>query len=476
MNTSKKLVLGIVAVVIVAVSGWVYFSKKISVDRQESEAASSNIYIAQSAAGSADGSSCANARAASFFNSSGNWGTGTTQIGSGTVVHLCGTITTDFTSQGSGASGNPVVVDGTGATMSGVGFTVTKNYLTLQNIRFPNGAGVFIGGGSMPHDIIIRNNYFKNQCTSARGDVIGTEGSYNVLIEGNYMENCATNDVNHDDLIQTWAAGGNSALAPHDWTIRYNYFVMNTPSEFNKSFHMLEGLTGPVNIYGNVYDGRRGGGSANGVNMNSNQSGMVANIYGNTVVQKSGGPNNLWNLKGSGQWNLRNNITYATGAGNTLTGDAVGTSRMTRQNNLWFGPGSPSCVTTEICQNPQFKNLTGNDFSLAAGSPALGKGTTLGAPYTTAVLQGATWPNPTLATRPAGAWDMGAFINSGGTGGGGTTGSSDLNSDGKVDVVDLGILLSSWGQTTKPKADINQDAKVDVVDLGILLGKWGTSG
>ena len=216
MNTSKKLVIGIFAIVIVAVSGWVYFSKKISVDRQESEAASSNIYIAQSAAGSADGSSCANARAASFFNSSGNWGTGTTQIGSGTVVHLCGTITTDFTSQGSGASGNPVVVDGTGATMSGVGFTVTKNYLTLQNIRFPNGAGVFIGGGSMPHDITIRNNYFKNQCTSADGDVIGTEGSYNVLIEGNYMENCATNDVNHDDLIQTWAAGGNSALAPHD--------------------------------------------------------------------------------------------------------------------------------------------------------------------------------------------------------------------------------------------------------------------
>ena len=54
------------------------------------------------------------------------------------------------------------------------------------------------------------------------------------------------------------------------------------------------------------------------------------------------------------------------------------------------------------------------------------------------------------------------------------TKTSDLNSDGKVDVIDLGILLSSWGQTTKPKADINQDAKVDVVDLGILLGKWGT--
>src|SRR3989344_2292325 len=321
MNNTTKLVLGISAIVIVAVSGWVYFSKKISLERQESEAASSNIYLSQSAAGSGDGSSCANARAVSFFNASGNWGTG--------------------------------------ATMSGVGFTVSKNYLTLQNIRFPNGAGVFIGGGSMPHDIIIRNNYFKNQCTSARGDVIGTEGSYNVLIEGNYMENCATNDVNHDDLIQTWAAGGNASLAPHDWTIRHNYFVMNTTSEFNKSYHMLEGLTGPVNIYGNVYLGLRGAGGANGINMNSNQSGMAAKIYGNTMVQKAGGPNNLFNLKGSGQWDLKNNIVYSTDAANTLLGDAVGTSRMTRSNNLWFGSGSPSCVTTEKCgQNPLFTNLS----------------------------------------------------------------------------------------------------------------------
>src|SRR3990167_5448272 len=166
MNNTTKLFLGISAIVIVAVSGWVYFSKKISLERQESEAASSNIYLSQSAAGSGDGSSCANARAVSFFNSSGNWGTGATQIGPGTVVHLCGTITTDLTFQGSGASGSPVVVDGTGATMSGVGFTVSKNYLTLQNIRFPNGAGVFIGGGSIPPHTIIPTNYFKKQNTS----------------------------------------------------------------------------------------------------------------------------------------------------------------------------------------------------------------------------------------------------------------------------------------------------------------------
>ena len=67
-------------------------------------AAAQNVYIAQVATGGADGSSCANAYAIGFFNSSGNWGTGPAQIGPGTTVHLCGTITTMLTFQGSGNS------------------------------------------------------------------------------------------------------------------------------------------------------------------------------------------------------------------------------------------------------------------------------------------------------------------------------------------------------------------------------------
>ena len=54
-----------------------------------------------------------------------------------------------------------------------------------------------------------------------------------------------------------------------------------------------------------------------------------------------------------------------------------------------------------------------------------------------------------------------------------TTKKGGLNNDSKVDIVDLGILLSNWGKTTKPPSDINQDGKVDVIDLGILLSNWG---
>ncbi len=59
----------------------------------------------------------------------------------------------------------------------------------------------------------------------------------------------------------------------------------------------------------------------------------------------------------------------------------------------------------------------------------------------------------------------------------------DINSDNKVDVTDLSILLANYGQTasqaTNPAADINGNGVVDVTDLSALLsnyGKTNTSG
>jgi hypothetical protein len=69
-----------------------------------------DIYIAQNAAGANNGSACANAYPVGFFNIAGNWGAGSSQIGSGTTVHLCGTISTALTFNGSGASGSPIVL------------------------------------------------------------------------------------------------------------------------------------------------------------------------------------------------------------------------------------------------------------------------------------------------------------------------------------------------------------------------------
>jgi hypothetical protein len=52
----------------------------------------------------------------------------------------------------------------------------------------------------------------------------------------------------------------------------------------------------------------------------------------------------------------------------------------------------------------------------------------------------------------------------------------DINSDGIVDGLDLGILLGSWGGTTNSAGgELNEDGNVDGLDLGILLGAWGAA-
>ena len=72
--------------------------------------AANSVYLAQSSAGGNTGADCADAKAVSYFNSSGNWSATPTgiQIGPATVVHLCGIITTELSFQGSGSSGNVV--------------------------------------------------------------------------------------------------------------------------------------------------------------------------------------------------------------------------------------------------------------------------------------------------------------------------------------------------------------------------------
>lgn len=74
--------------------------------------ATNAVYVAQAAAGGNTGADCADAKAATYFNTSGNWSATPTgiQIGPATTVHLCGTITSTLTAQGNGSSGNPVTI------------------------------------------------------------------------------------------------------------------------------------------------------------------------------------------------------------------------------------------------------------------------------------------------------------------------------------------------------------------------------
>lgn len=50
--------------------------------------------------------------------------------------------------------------------------------------------------------------------------------------------------------------------------------------------------------------------------------------------------------------------------------------------------------------------------------------------------------------------------------------SADFNSDGRVNSVDFGIMMSNWGSTARPASDINKDGIVNSVDFGILMSQW----
>ena len=74
--------------------------------------------MSQSATGLGNGQDCSNTKAASYFNTSTYWVSSTpigTQIGPGTVIHICGTFTGNAGSsalvvRGSGTSTQPITI------------------------------------------------------------------------------------------------------------------------------------------------------------------------------------------------------------------------------------------------------------------------------------------------------------------------------------------------------------------------------
>lgn len=54
-----------------------------------------------------------------------------------------------------------------------------------------------------------------------------------------------------------------------------------------------------------------------------------------------------------------------------------------------------------------------------------------------------------------------------------TFSSADLDGDGMVDGVDLGMLLAQWGACPRCASDFNGDGLVNCVDEEYLVGNWG---
>lgn len=244
---------------------------------------------------------------------------------------------------------------------------------------------------------------------------------------------------------------GELANAPNGIIIRYNLIYSNN----NSGMEIFNGqdLTETADIYSNIFyeNGATGTYGAFDIKFKdiANSTGWgtsVFKLYNNvfyktltpdTTMHHIGVGNDGNNITGSLAISLVNNIFYA-GSSFTPIYDRYG-NITTHANNLYYrssgtglvqSPAATTYTSEDIAtwdSSPQTTNpsFTGGTlpthfdgtyqtdllpdttyFSLAAGSPALNAGDTLGSPYN-GCINGAGLATP--ATRPVGAYDIGAY-------------------------------------------------------------------
>jgi hypothetical protein len=358
-------------------------------------ASASNIYLAQNSAGAANGADCADALPYTFFNSSGNWGSGANQIGPGTTVHLCGIISgKNATSGAGGGGGNVFTFQGSGN--SGAPITLHwENGAILEANYFGenNNAAVVINGVSY---VVIdggTNGIIENTANGTSGSTACPSGSCSnqqpaTFIQASCVTNCEVKNLTlGPDYLRTSTSDGapagfgneaaifvggssNSNFLIHDNLIHdgrwINTFELGTGSNFqfyNNTVHgaghqiavEIGGTYTGIYIYGNhIYDFTPWAGNSafhnNAIHVfqsGANTSGTILGlyIYNNEFDGSFGGsstdsiylePNGNVNSVGTG-WIFNNILTFAgdeTGGDGVLGIFAGGTSMFVANNTV----------------------------------------------------------------------------------------------------------------------------------------------
>lgn len=414
------------------------------------------VYISQTGGGS--GASCASPQAVSFFTSSSNWGSGSAQIGPGTTVYLCGTITTTLTFQGSGTSGNPIALSFTaGASItvpscgtSGCINVAGKSYVlvdggangTIQATNSGTGLGsgdsIGVNGYSGLSNSEIRNLSITSMYvhSSPADNDAGTQYAIHLSGTGNLIHNNTINNALAGIVVEAgssgnhfyantihnanWGifeSGGNSANSITNEKIYsnevYDFAAWDTTADtFHHDGIFLSGgnanntLT-HVDVYGNYVHGTS---SSASVCTSSSGSCLTAFIYINTdsfvrvfnnlLVANAGdtGPNNGWIL----MFADANDSLY----NNTIIGGTVA--------------GNSNCVLLESGTGFAFEN---NALSNCNNLLWLNSATMTSLAYNTYQASALSWRNGTTFYSMLASWE--AANNE--TSSQATTGSLNLN-------------------------------------------------
>jgi hypothetical protein len=269
-----------------------------------------DIYVAQNTAGFNDGLSCANAHAATWFNTAGNWGAGTGKISAGDFAHLCGTITSTLTAQSSGSVGNPITIDfETGAKISkavcyprcldisGRSYIIvdggtngiiesTANGTSPTYANQSGAVGIYAKGSSNYEikNLTIRNMYVHlfnladNVVSYSVVNAISFDGS-NVHIHNNIMhdagwalnqgwQNGDTNvEIDHNEIYNSshgWTVGGAGAASASNFKFYNNHVHSFSNWDTTQNTYHHDGvhafsINGAVanayDIYNNLFEG-----------------------------------------------------------------------------------------------------------------------------------------------------------------------------------------------------------------------------
>jgi hypothetical protein len=239
-----------------------------------------------------------------------------------------------------------------------------------------------------------------------------------------------------------------------------NIFRRNILRNNRAGILFLNGSGGEAS-YNFIYDNTLTAGG--GVGIVAGNSGN--NVFNNTIVANDGNgividaPNVV----------AANNVSM-NNTGNGIEASTYSNSSSVAKNNLTFGNGNTirndggAVLSANIAGDPLFTNLSGKDFSLRTGSPAINAGTN-------SIRTGLT------LSSCVGQCDIGAFEF------GGTVTPppvpppppiplvGDLNGDRIINALDWSLMNVSW-LTNNATADLNKDGLVNSLDFSLLNANW----
>lgn len=294
------------------------------------QASTTDFWITQNGAGSANGSSLGNAAACdttpntpqttcAAFNNGSNWGAGATQIGAGTTVHVSGTITAAanavnyFSFQAGGTSGNPitflmdsstVITSPAWATGDFAIYSIGHSYITVNGGATGSATGgTFSGGGTI--QATANGTGLAHQNLSA---AIGAYTCSNCIFENMTISNIyvhtSTSDEGGDPTGAIYIDVGSNLTVTnnvaHDmkWCLEYNYGTSDSNVTFsdNLVYNVDHGVAvggGSANIqvtglyvFGNYYHDPANWDDA-GNNNHHDGVHIWANSGGSEIVQNS---------------------------------------------------------------------------------------------------------------------------------------------------------------------------------------------